>query len=45
MSKYKIFKNKIAKFHPSISLSINVNEKWENIIITSSPTKTGRYES
>ena len=44
MSKYRIFKNKLAKYHPSISISVNVKKKWENIVITSSPTQTGKYE-
>lgn len=44
MGKYKIYKNKLAKYHPAISISINVNKKWENIVITSSPTSTGKFE-
>ena len=43
MSKYKIFKNKRTKYHPSIFISVTVGKSWENIEITSSPTKTGRY--
>ena len=44
MSKYKIFKNKRTKYHPSIFVSITVGRIWQNIEITSSPTKTGKYE-
>ena len=44
MGKYRIFKNKRTKYHPSIFISITVGEKWKNIEITSSPTKTGKYE-
>ena len=44
MSKYKIFKNKRTRYHPSIFISITVGNIWKNIEITSSPTKTGKYE-
>ena len=44
MSKYKIFKNKRTRYHPSIFISITVEKTWQNIEITSSPTKTGKYE-
>ena len=43
MSKYKFYKNKKTKYHPSIHISIQTNKIWENIEITSSPTKEGRY--
>ncbi|MCR5332406.1 MAG: hypothetical protein K6E11_00035 [Bacilli bacterium] len=41
--KYRIYKNKRTRFHPSIHVKINLDNKWENIEITSSPTKTGKY--
>lgn len=44
MNKYKIFKNKRTQYHPSIFISVTVGEKWRNIEVTSSPTKTGKYE-
>ena len=43
MGKYKIYKNKKIKYHPSIHISINLEGKWENIEITSSPTKKHKY--
>ena len=40
--KYKFYKNKKTRNHPS--LEINANEKvWENMEVTSSPTKKNRY--
>ena len=44
MGKYRIYKNKRTKHHPSIFISITVENKWKNIEITSSPTKIGKYE-
>ena len=44
MPKYKIFKNKRTKYHPSIEISVLEDGTWENIEITSSPTETGNYE-
>ena len=44
MGKYKIYKNKKTKYHPSIEISVLEDGTWENIEITSSPTKTGNYE-
>ena len=44
MSKYKIYKNKRTKYHPSIHVCINVDGKWENIEITSSPRNESEYE-
>ena len=43
MGKYKIFKNKRTKHHPSIHIRINVEGKWENIEITSSPRNKRGY--
>ena len=45
MNKYKIYKNKRTKYHPSIEISVLEDGTWENIEITSSPTKTGNYET
>ena len=44
MNKYKIFKNKRTKYHPSIEISVQEDGTWENIEITDSPTVTGNYE-
>ena len=44
MGKYKIYKNKRTRYHPSIEISVLEDGTWENIEITSSPTKTGNYE-
>ena len=44
MSKYKIYKNKRTKYHPSIEISVLEDGTWENIEITSNPTETGNYE-
>ena len=44
MGKYKIFKNKRTKYHPSIEIAVLEDGTWENIEITSSPTATGNYE-
>lgn len=44
MSKYKIFKNRRTKYHPSIEIAVLEDGTWENIEITSSPTATGNYE-
>ena len=43
MSKYKIYKNKKTKYHPSIQIDVLEDGTWENIEITDSPTKTGEY--
>ena len=45
MSKYKFYKNKITLFHPSIEICVLEDGTWENIEITSSPTKNGNYET
>lgn len=44
MPKYKIYKNKRTKYHPSIEISVLEDGTWENIEITSSPTEKGNYE-
>lgn len=44
MKKYRIFKNKRTKYHPSIEISVLEDGTWENIEITDSPTITGNYE-
>ena len=44
MSKYRLFKNKRTKYHPSIEISVLEDGTWENIEITDSPTLTGNYE-
>ncbi len=44
LKKYKIFKNKRTKYHPSIEISILEDGTWENIEITDSPTTKGSYE-
>jgi hypothetical protein len=43
MAKYKIFKNKRTKFHPSIDIRISIDKKWENIEITSHPVRGKKY--
>ena len=43
MAKYKIYKNKRTKFHPSIDIRITFDKIWENIEITSHPSKKGKY--
>ena len=40
--KYKFYKNKRTKFHPSIEIYSNAII-WRNLEVTSSPTKSGRY--
>lgn len=44
MAKYRIYKNKRTKYHPSIEIDILEDGTWENIEITSSPTVKGNYE-
>lgn len=44
MNKYKIFKYKRTKYHPSIEICVLEDGTWENIEITDSPTITGNYE-
>ena len=44
MSKYKFYKNKRTKHHPSIEINVLEDGTWENIEITSSPTENGKYE-
>ena len=44
MSKYRIFKNRRTKYHPSIEIAVLEDGTWENIEITSSPTANGNYE-
>lgn len=37
MAKYKIYKNKRIKFHPSIQISEDLNKKsWNNLYVTHS---------
>ena len=40
--KYKFYKNKRTRFHPSIQIDETAT-KWRNLEVTSSPTKSGRY--
>ena len=40
--KYKFYRNKKTRNHPSIEINSN-NEVWENMEVTSSPTKKNRY--
>ena len=42
MSKYKFYRNKKTRNHPSIELSSN-EKTWRNMELTSHPTKKGRY--
>ena len=42
MSKYKFYKNRITKNHPSIEIDSN-GIIWINLEVTSSPTKKNRY--
>ena len=44
MKKYKFYKNKRTKYHPSIQINVLEDGTWENIEITDSPTATGNYE-
>lgn len=44
MKRYRIFKNKRTKYHPSIQINVLEDGTWENIEITDSPTSTGSYE-
>ena len=44
MKKYKFYKNKRTKYHPSIQIDVSEDGTWENIEITDSPTATGNYE-
>jgi len=44
MAKYKMFKNKRTKYHPSVEIKVREDGTWENIEITDSPTKDGNYE-
>ena len=39
---YKFYKNKRTRYHPSIEINSN-KERWNNLEMTSSPTKNGRY--
>jgi hypothetical protein len=43
MAKYRMFKNKRTKFHPAIEIAILEDGTWENIEVTSSPTKNCQY--
>jgi hypothetical protein len=45
MAKYKMFKNKRTKYHPSVEIKVREDGTWENIEITDSPTKDGNYEA
>ena len=40
--KYKFYRNKKTRNHPSIEINSN-NDIWENMEVTSSPTKKNRY--
>ena len=40
--KYKFYKNKRTKYHPSIEIDSN-KTNWRNLEVTSSPTQSGRY--
>ena len=40
--KYKFYKNKRTRFHPSIEIESNT-VIWKNLEVTSNPTKSGRY--
>ena len=40
--KYKFYRNRKTLNHPSIEIDSN-NEVWENMEVTSSPTKKNRY--
>ncbi len=42
MSKYKFYRNKKTKNHPSIQIDSN-ETTWKNMEMTSSPTKKNRY--
>ena len=42
MPKYKFYKNKITRMHPSLQISEN-DKTWKNMEMTSHPTKSGRY--
>ena len=43
MERYRIFKNKRTRYHPSIEISVLEDGTWENIEITDSPTIKGDY--
>ena len=40
MSKYKFYKNKRTKYHPSIQIDFD-KFTWKNMELTSSPSKNG----
>lgn len=40
--KYKFYKNKRTKYHPSIEVDSD-GKRWKNMEMTSSPTQSGRY--
>lgn len=40
--KYEFYKNKRTKYHPAIEVDSN-DTHWQNLEVTSSPTKTNRY--
>ena len=42
MAKYKFYRNKKTKNHPSIQIESNT-KIWKNMEVTSSPTKKNRY--
>ena len=42
MSKYKFYKNKRTKYHPSVQIDFD-ELTWKNMELTSSPSKNGRY--
>ncbi len=45
MAKNKIFKNKRTKYHPSVEINVLEDGTWQNIEITDSPIKNGKYEA
>ena len=40
--KYKFYKNKKTRYHPSLEIKSD-EKRWENMELTSSPTKQNRY--
>lgn len=44
MGKYNFYENKRTKYHPAIEIAVLEDGTWENIKITDSHTKNGKYE-
>ena len=42
MPRYKFYRNKVTRNHPSLELSSD-SKTWKNMELTSHPTKKGRY--